>query len=117
MDNRHFSNFHIAGFTYYNGVDVFAELKIGTELNLKAEPNNRHDENAVAIYYHDTKLGYIPKTLNEAISKLVRCGYADVFEVKINQVNPETYPEKQVSVLVRVREREGQVPDEQGDLG
>ncbi len=34
MDNRHLINFCIAGFSFYNGVDVFEELKIGTELQL-----------------------------------------------------------------------------------
>jgi hypothetical protein len=51
MNDRHFSNFNIAGFTYYDGVDVFYDLKIGTELQLKVEPSNRLDAYAVAIYY------------------------------------------------------------------
>ena len=27
MNDRHFSDFHIAGFTYYDGIDVFNDLK------------------------------------------------------------------------------------------
>jgi len=38
MKERHFATFHIAGFTYYNGVDVFENLKIGTALLLADVP-------------------------------------------------------------------------------
>ncbi|MDR3245998.1 MAG: HIRAN domain-containing protein, partial [Prevotellaceae bacterium] len=71
MNDRHFANFHIAGFTYYDGVDVFYELRIGTKLILKAEPTNQFDAYAVAIYYNDTKLGYVPREKNKEISKFL----------------------------------------------
>ena len=105
MNDRHFSDFHIAGFTYYDGVDVFENLKIGKELLLKAEPKNPHDPNAVAIYYQEAKLGYVPRDKNDAISKFFKLGYTDLFEVKINQVSPDTYPEKQIRVVVRIKEK------------
>lgn len=34
MKRRHFTNFDIAGFTYWDGALVFQELSIGTELYL-----------------------------------------------------------------------------------
>ena len=105
MNDRHFSTFHIAGFTYYNGVDVFENLKIGKELQLKAEPENSFDPNAVAIYFKSEKLGFIPKEENELIRKFLNLGYTDLFEVKINQVSPDTYPEKQIRVVVRIKEK------------
>lgn len=37
MERRHFTNFDIAGFTYWEGPMVFKELTIGTELYLKQE--------------------------------------------------------------------------------
>jgi hypothetical protein len=105
MINRHFSNFNIAGFTYADGVDVFYDLKIGTELNLKAEPTNQFDVYAVAIYYYTTKLGYIPRGENKIISQFLNLGYTDLFEVKINRITEETHTERQVSVQVRIREK------------
>jgi len=106
MNDRHFATFHIAGFTYYNGVDVFENLKIGTELLLKAEPENRFDPNAVAIYYQEEKLGFVPRGENQMLCKFLNLGYFDLFEVKISQVSPETHPEKQIRVVVRIKERE-----------
>jgi len=103
MNDRHFSNFHIAGFTYYDAVDVFDGLKVGTPLALKAEPENPYDANAVAIYYNETKLGYIPSAENGLVSKFFHLGYDDIFEAKISQRNEEAYPEKQVRVVLRIK--------------
>ena len=105
MNDRHFSTFHIAGFTYYNGVDVFENLKIGKELLLKAEPENPFDPNAVAIYYQENKLGFVPRDENELIRKFLNLGHTELFEVKISQVSPDAYPEKQIRVVVRIKEK------------
>ena len=103
MNYKHFADFHIAGFTYYNGVDVFENFKIGTQLALKAEPENRFDPNAVAIYYKEEKIGFVPKTENEMLSKFLNLGYSDLFEANISQISPNSHPEKQIWVLVRLK--------------
>lgn len=89
MKTRHFINFHIAGFTYYDGAEVFDELKIGTRLTLQAEPTNHFDNHAVAVFYGEYKLGYVPRTHNNALSKLLECGYSDILETVIQRVTPE----------------------------
>lgn len=58
--SRHLLDFHIAGFAYYDGLDVINELQLGTPVRLVCEPNNPADPNAIAIYYNSTKLGYVP---------------------------------------------------------
>jgi hypothetical protein len=103
MNDRHFADFHIAGFTYYNGVDVFENFKIGTPLSLKAERKNLHDPNAVAIYYRQEKLGYVPRSENELLRKFLNLGYTNMFEVKISQIVPEAHPERQIRVVVRIK--------------
>jgi len=104
MNDRHFANFHIAGFTYYDGIDVFENLKIGTQLTLKAEPENRYDPEAVAIYYKEAKLGFVQREENKLIRQFLNLGYLDLFELKISQVIPEAHPEKQIRVVVRINE-------------
>jgi hypothetical protein len=106
MDDRHFSNFNMAGFTYYDGIDVFSELKVGSLLTMKSEPENKYDPSAVVIFYGDKKLGYVPKEENKLIFKFLELGYTDLFEVRINRVSPESHPEKQVGVLVRINKKE-----------
>jgi len=99
MKKRHFQHFNIAGFTYYDGPEVFSELKIGTELQLVQEPDNRYDPKAVAIYFEDKKLGFIPRSNNNEISKLLEMGY-DIFEMRIQQLSAKVNPEDQVGVIV-----------------
>jgi hypothetical protein len=103
MINRHFLTTHIAGFAYYDGIDVIEKLNIGTELSLQAEPTNLHDADAVSIYLDDNMLGYIPSEENERISQFLQLGYDDLFEVKINRISLEVHPEKQFGIVVRIR--------------
>lgn len=105
MDDRHFSNFNLAGFTYYDGIDVFSELKIGSQLIMKPEPENKYDPSAVALYYGQKKLGFIPREENLLIFKFLELGYTDLFEVRVNRVSPESHPEKQVGIVVRIAEK------------
>ncbi|MFI3297682.1 MAG: HIRAN domain-containing protein [bacterium] len=83
---RHFQNFDIAGFSYWDGAIVFNELKIGTELELELELDNRYDPRAVAVYFGEAKLGFVPRTCNDAISKLCEAGYSYIFDVRINRI-------------------------------
>ena len=106
MKRRHFNHFNLAGFSYYNGPVVFNDLKIGTELTLIPEPDNGYDAKAVAIYYGEDKLGFIPKGENDHISKLLEMGY-NPFEVRIQRIDPHARPEEQVQVIVYLKEAEG----------
>ena len=99
--NSYFSDFNIAGFLYYDGVEVFHELQIGSEVQLVPEPENRYDEYAVAIYFQGKKLGFIPRGMNKQISKLLNHGY-NPFTVKINRISPREHPNNQVGVVVKI---------------
>lgn len=100
--SRHLLDCHIAGFTYYDGLDVIDELKLGTHVTLKSEPENPHDPDAVAIYHGKTKLGYIPQAKNSTISNLLYFGHDDIVEAKINFHNPEANPENQYRIVVKL---------------
>lgn len=102
MKRKHFDHFNIAGFTYYDGVLAFNKLKIGTQLKLKPEPKNRYDEDAVAIHYKKYKLGFIPRDCNKAFSAILSAGQ-NIFETRVQQLDPKAHPEQQVQVVVFVR--------------
>lgn len=104
MKTRHFINFHISGFTYYDGAEVFNQLEVGTKLNLKFEPENKFDNYAVAIYFKDRKLGFIPRIMNKEISKFLELGYDSIFETTINQISTMLNPEAQIGVIVKLKE-------------
>jgi hypothetical protein len=105
MKRKYFSHFNIAGFTYYEGAIVFEELQIGTILELKSEPDNKFDDNAVAIYYKEHKLGFVPRNNNQAIRSILDCGF-NIFEARIQVKRREEYPERQISVIIYVIQKE-----------
>jgi len=105
MKRKHFEHFLIAGFTYYEGALVFNKMEIGSPLLLKVEPENRYDKNAVEIYFEDTKIGYIPKQSNKAISSILNSGN-NIFEAYVQMIAKDMPPEHQVQVIVYTQVRE-----------
>ncbi len=64
----------IAGFQYYDGDEVFSELWVDTPLLLEREQNNPYDKHAVAIYYKQYKLGFVPRADNTAVAQMLDRG-------------------------------------------
>ena len=102
QERMHFANFYVAGFNYYDGCMVIEELKVGSRLELVRDEYNKVDVNAIAIYYNDFKLGYVPACENEMLAKFLDMGYEDVFEVRVQRLNKETNPATQVGVIVYI---------------
>lgn len=96
---------HIAGFKYWDGTEVFNHLRIGTPLRLVREKGNIHDAEAVSIYWKESKLGYIPSSMNTDISKFLEMGYGEIFKVVINRVSPEKEPNSQIGIVIKIRQR------------
>ena len=70
-DLNHFS---VAGFQYYAGPARIHLFRPGDSLTLIAEPENRCDAYAVRIEHQGVKLGYVPRTDNRHLSRLLRQG-------------------------------------------
>ena len=52
----------IVGSTYLDGAQqIISQLKEGDVIDLVDETDNQYDSNAIACYYHNHKIGYIPK--------------------------------------------------------
>ena len=96
---EHLTNFSIAGFSYYEGAIAFSELKIGTELTLTLEPENKYDNNAVALYFQDLKLGFMPRDENRIIAKLLKLGFNN-FEARVQKLDDKEHPEAQIDVIL-----------------
>lgn len=80
-------------------------LSIGTKLSLVKEVNN-FDPYSVAIYFGNLKLGFIPRSENKMISKMLEMGYDDIFEAYVQRVSPEEDTERQIGVIVYLKSRE-----------
>jgi len=64
----------VAGFQYYEGERIFARLREGMALRLLREPENQYDKRAVAVYAGRSKLGFVPRLDNAAISQMLDRG-------------------------------------------
>lgn len=98
---EHLAHFHIAGFTFYEGVTVFEKMKVGKKVKFQLEEDNKWDPRAVAIYFKGEKIGFIPKTENRIIYKLLKVGITQ-FEARIQKIDPTEHTERQVEVVVHL---------------
>ncbi len=100
--SRYIDSFHLAGFAYYDGLEIIDKLQIGTKVSLTLETDNPHDPDAIAIYYENTKLGYVPASHNILLSTYLYYGYSDIFEARIQSKDLEEHPERQFRVVVKI---------------
>ena len=64
----------VAGFQFHRAEAVWELLNVGDELKLVRESFNEHDPDAVAVYFGDDQLGYVPRAENSAISQMLDRG-------------------------------------------
>jgi hypothetical protein len=58
----------LAGFRFYAAGELWSKLKVGDPLELRREPYNPHDPNAVAVAWRGRKLGYVPRSANAPLA-------------------------------------------------
>ncbi len=71
----------IAGTSFRRLDKVQDELKETVQLEMKREGENEFDQFAIALWFLDTKVGYIPKDKNEVLARLMDEGkqfYANI---------------------------------------
>jgi hypothetical protein len=64
----------VAGTSFRDITAVEKDLKATVKLVVKREPGNQYDEFAVALWYAEIKIGYLPKAKNETIARLLDAG-------------------------------------------
>ena len=64
--------FSVAGFQYHDGPKLLGLIRPGDRLGLAAEPDNPHDKYAVKILWADSLIGYVPRSDNRHLSRLLR---------------------------------------------
>ena len=88
----------IAGFQFHRGDAIWASLNVGEELALVRESSNTHDPNAVALYFHDEKLGYVPRGDNRAIAQMLDRG--ESLEARISKLLVEEDPWERIRITI-----------------
>lgn len=88
----------IAGFQYYQGENLWHQLKINDNLSLIRETDNRFDENAIIIKWKGEQLGYIPRLDNQTIALLMDEG--NKLDAKIAKLSKSKSPWNRVEVAL-----------------
>lgn len=71
----------VAGIAYYQLHTIYHHLTPGIQLKIQREYNNEHDKNAIAVYYRNFKLGYLPEFQNSTFANQLDNGKQ--FAVKV----------------------------------
>ncbi|MEH0154852.1 HIRAN domain-containing protein [Limibacter armeniacum] len=61
----------VAGYQYHEGPQVEHEMRKGEALRLVWEKENVHDPFAIAVYYKDSQLGYVPKIFSKEVCNIL----------------------------------------------
>jgi len=64
----------LAGFQHHRGEGVWPFLNLGVELELRREPYNPYDRQAIAVWFKNEHLGYIPRRHNRLLADLMDRG-------------------------------------------
>lgn len=65
----------VAGYQFYDGVDIWPQLQLRHRVNLEREYDNDIDEDAINVYWQHYQLGYIPHQHNALLSRLMDDGH------------------------------------------
>ncbi|MBL7032265.1 MAG: HIRAN domain-containing protein [Nitrospira sp.] len=90
----------VAGFRYYKGEEIWKKLEPGRVLDLKREPGNQFDYDAVEIYHEKEKIGYIPRSDNMIIAQLMDKG-VDI-KARISGISESGSPNERIGVAVEM---------------
>jgi hypothetical protein len=90
----------LAGFRYHAAAEVWQELRVGDPLELRREPDNPHDANAVSVCWRGRKLGYLPRRENAAAAWGLDRGQA--LRARISRLAPHPNPARRIEVEVYV---------------
>ena len=118
-ERRLFKRIHIAGIGFHDIEEIWDELYVGTKLALVPEPDNKHDENAVAValmddfdpenpeeFDFDFILGYVPRKENSELAAMLNMGWRECFSAEISELNKYAPMERRIAVDIFVESKE-----------
>ena len=88
----------LAGYQYYEDGTLWHRLRPGALLELRRNPNNPFDPNAVEVYWRGHQLGHLPRTDNRIISRLLDRGMK--LRAKIQALRASKIPWERIQVRV-----------------
>ncbi len=91
----------VRGFRYYKGESLLPKMKVGDMLELVREPENEHDEFAIALHFNREKIGFIPMESNEVLSRLMDAAVIPLqAELTHIEMKAETWENVHIAIYV-----------------
>lgn len=88
----------IAGFKHHHAQALWSELREGDVLTLIAEPANAHDAQAIRVDWQGQSLGYLPRTLNGAVSRALAEGAP--LSARIRRLREHPDPRRRIEIEI-----------------
>jgi hypothetical protein len=92
----------VRGYHYRQSTTLLSDLPPGTPIQLRPEPTNPHDPHAVAIYWADQHIGYLPRENNKIAAHLLAQGLPLMAQVHTHHPDPEHWEPLTVEVSFQV---------------
>ncbi len=90
----------LAGFQYHRAAAIWPFLRVDEPLILRREPSNPHDRHAVAVWFKNEHLGYIPRRENRTLAMLMDQGQR--LEARIVRLLDEQNPWRKIRIRVEM---------------
>lgn len=88
----------LAGSQYHALAASWNQLQVGDWLELRREPDNRHDRNAIQVLWRGQPLGYLPRAHNPALAAAMDGGLR--LSGRIARLNAHPDPWQRVRIEV-----------------
>jgi hypothetical protein len=99
----------VAGFRFYKGMELLPHMQEQDIVELRRQPDNEHDEFAVAVYWQQEMIGYLPAASNEVIARLMDAKALPLVGI-ITHLQRDAQPWENVAVAVYFL-KDGSVPE------
>jgi hypothetical protein len=88
----------IAGLEFYRAAAIWPFLRVDEKLSLVRERFNEHDPSAVAVYFRNDKLGFVPRQENGAVAQMLDRG--EILEARITRLINDPDPWRQIRISI-----------------
>ena len=89
----------VAGFRHYKGMEFLNEMEENDFIELRREHNNKHDEFAIALYWQQEKIGFVPAEHNNTIARLLDAEALPLLAT-ITHLNKRVKPWESVAIAI-----------------
>lgn len=88
----------LAGFQHHRASGIWPFLQVGETLQLRREMGNPHDPNAIAVWFKNEHLGYVPRRENKTLAQMMDRG--ERLEARIIRLLEDENPWRRIRVRI-----------------